>query len=175
MLTRIVLLLVLAVTVCVAEPGPGNGAAAGRPPGSALDSKSAVRFEQIRLRCIEGRRYVAGRVLQVLPEGLVVDSGYSQLLSPPLNRSWLVSGTVSVNRDPNAVEENKPDAVCVGVVLLSKYPKKPAVKQYDYVVMHAYPAGDYLYTPVPGVQKIVRRFSASLDRAVEFIMDRESK
>ena len=178
MLSRIVLFLSLVAVSCLAEPGGTHetknnaGTSAARPP---TDAKSAQRFELIRSRCIEGRHYVAGRVLQILPEGLVVDSGYSKLLSPPLNRSWLVTGTVSVTRDSSAVEENKPDALCVGVVLLSNYPKKPAVKAYDYVVMHAYPAGDFAYTPAPGVQKTVRRFSASLDRAVEFNLDRESK
>jgi len=177
---RVLMLLGLGVISSFAEPGAVQTNKTAAPPSSgaqqALDaSQSALRAEQVRTRCIEGRRYVAGRVLQILPEGLIVDSGYSQLLSPPLNRSWLVNGTVSVKRDASAVEENKPDAVCVGVVLLSNYPKRPAVKAYDYVVMHAYPAGDFAYQPVDNVHKTIRRFSASLARAVEFSMQRESK
>jgi hypothetical protein len=176
----IVILLGVAAFSSFAEPGAVQINRSGGPTVSGAQqpadaAKLAQRAEQVRTRCIEGRRYVAGRVLQVLPEGLIVDSGYSQLLSPPLNRSWLVNSTVSVSRDASAVEENKPDAVCVGVVLLSNYPKRPTVKAYDYVVMHAYPAADYAYTPVQGVHKNIRRFSASLDRAVEFSMERESK
>jgi hypothetical protein len=155
-----------------------NGLAVAPTP-SAQQNPEAVqvfqRTEQTRSRCIEGRRYIAGRVLRVLPEGLVVDSGYSKLLWPPLNRSWVLSGTASVSRDTNAVEENKPDAVCIGLVLLSNIPKRPLVKAYDYVVIHAYPAGDYVYSPVAGVQQTVRRFSASLDRAVQATLARESK
>jgi len=174
------MLLVVAALSSSAEPGAVQTNRNAAPPVSGAQEasdafKSAQRAEQVRTRCIEGRRYVAGRVLQVLPEGLIVDSGYSQLLSPPLNRSWLVNSTVSVTRDASAVEENKPDAVCVGLVLLSNYPKRPAVKAYDYVVMHAYPAGAFAYSPVQGVHKNIRRFSASLDRAVEFSMERESK
>jgi hypothetical protein len=180
MIIRIVMLLSVAAISSFAEPGTvqTNKSAAPAATGAqqAADAgKSAQLAEQVRTHCIEGRRYVAGRVLQVLPEGLIVDSGYSQLLSPPLNRSWLVSSTVSINRNASAVEEIKPDAVCVGVVLLSDYPKRPAVKAYDYVVMHAYPAGEFAYTPVQGVHKNIRRFSASLARAVEFSMERESK
>jgi hypothetical protein len=179
MLFRIALACGLVAVSSLAEPGtaqpnkPAPFSSEAQPPADA--GKSAQQAEQIRTRCIEGRRYVAGRVLQVLPEGLIVESGYSELLSPPLNHSWLVNGTVSVSRDPNAVEENKPDAVCVGMVLLSNYPKRPAVKAYDYVVMHAYPAGDYAYAPVKEVHKTIRRFSASLDRAIEFKMQRGSK
>jgi len=133
------------------------------------------KAEQIRTRCIEARRYVAGRVLEVTPDGLVVDSGYSRLLSPPFNKSWTVTGTATIDRDPTLVEENKPDAICAGLVLLSNFPKRPAVKNYDYVVIHGYPAGNYAYVPAPGVKKTIRRFSASLERAVETNLALEQK
>jgi hypothetical protein len=126
----------------------------------------AQRAEELRMQCIEGRRYVCGRVMQILPDGLVVDSGYSALLNPPFNQSWVVRGNVSVTKNPSLVEEKKPDAICVGLVFLSNIPKKPSVKPYDYVVIHGYPAGEHEYAPVPGVQKTIRRFSASLERAV---------
>ena len=171
-------MLFLTAFTGLAEPAPGTSgkdAKSSTAPQQVYSAKAAARAEQVRLQCIEGRRYIAGRVLQILPEGLVVDSGYSQLLSPPLNHSWLANSTVSVKRDANTVEERKPDALCVGLVLLSNYPKKPQVKEYDYVVMHGYPAGDFLYTPVVGVQKTIRRFSASLDRAVQINVERESK
>lgn len=136
---------------------------------------TAQKAEQIRTRCIEARRYIAGRVLEVTPEGLVVDSGYSRLLSPPFNKSWTVTGTATIERDPSLVEENKPDAICAGLVLLSNYPKRPAVKNYDYVVIHGYPAGNYTYVPAPGIKKTIRRFSASLERAVEINLALERK
>jgi hypothetical protein len=176
MFLRTILPFALAAFSCVADVNPVPST---NSPGSAQDQSEAVKAaqkrEQVRMRCIEGRRYIAGKVLQILPEGLVVDSGYSKLLSPPLNLSWVVTGTASVSRDPSAVEENKPDAVCIGPVLLSNIPKRPSVKPYDYVVIHAYPACDFVYSPVPGIQKTVRRFSASLDRAVQANLDRESK
>jgi YVTN family beta-propeller protein len=114
-------------------------------------------------------------VLQVTPGGVIVDSGYEQLLSPPFNHSWVVRGTASLDRKAGLVEEKKPDAVCVGLVFLSNIPKRPAVNNYDYVVIHGYPAGDHIYVPVPGVAKTVRHFSASLERAVAINLYREAE
>ncbi len=68
------------------------------------------------------------------------------------------------------MEEKRPDAVAVGVVLLVSFPKRPEVKLYDYVVIRGYPAGEAVYAPVPGAEKKARRFSASLDRAVKITM-----
>ncbi len=148
------------------SPVPAVDSTGGVVPKQPLNSTN--RAEQVRNACIEGRRFICGRVLQVTPAGLVVDSGYKQLLSPPFDRSWVVSGTASLVRSPNALEDKRPDAVCVGLVFLANTPKKPAVKEYDYVVLHGYPAGEHLYIPVPGVAKTIRRFSASLERAVEW-------
>ena len=133
------------------------------------------RAEQIRTACIEGRRYVGGKVLQIVPDGLVVDSGYASLLKPPFNKSWVVSGRASVSRDPHAVEEKRADAICVGLVFLTGVPKKPTVNEYDYVVLHAYPAGEYKYKPVPGVEKTIRAFSASLERAIQLNLRGKSR
>jgi len=47
----------------------------GCGPGCALLSKSGPA-------CIEGRRRICGKVLQIVPEGLVVESGYVGLLRP---------------------------------------------------------------------------------------------
>jgi hypothetical protein len=126
-----------------------------------------ARAEQVRAACVEGRRYICGRVVQVTPQGLVVDSGFTSLLKPPLHTSWVVPPNVSATRDPNAVEGHAPDAPCIGLVFVTDIPKKPAVSLNDYVVLHAYPAGQYVYTPVAPVQKTIRRFSAGLDTAVK--------
>lgn len=173
MVRRIVLVLFLTAAVSSgwAEPGPGSSptpstaSLAGNPLNQA--SNANLRAEQVRNACIEGRRIICGRVVQVTPGGIVVDSGYKQLLSPPLDHNWVVPGTVSLTRDPNAVEEKRANAVCIGLVFLSNLPKRPAVKEYDYVVLHGYPAGEHLYLPVPGVEKSIRRFSASLEHAID--------
>ena len=138
--------------------------------GDAL--KQAARAEQIRTACVEGRRIICGRVLQVTLDGLVVDSGYRQLLNPPLNHNWVVRGTAVVSREPNAVESQKPGDICIGLVFLSNIPKRPPVALYDYVALQGYPAGYRDYVPVPGVEKKIRRFSASLERACEINADR---
>jgi hypothetical protein len=140
---------------------------------SGTNSAALAPSEKVRAACVEGRRYVCGKVVQIVPDGLVVDSGYAELLKPPFNRSWVVRGTASISRDPTAVEEKRPDAICIGLVFLTGTPKKPVAKEYDYVVIHAYPAGEYKYKPVPGVEKVIRRFSGSLERAVELNLEAE--
>jgi len=165
---------VTAAAACLGATNVASSAASSLQPGTTeranvrppQETTLAQRAEQVRMECIEGRRYVCGRVLQVFTNSLVVDSGYTALLNPPFNRSWVVRGNVSVTKSPSLIEEKKPDAVCVGLVLLTNIPKRPAVKAFDYVVIHGYPAGEYKYVPVPGVEKQIRQFSASLEKAV---------
>src|SRR5271165_4159780 len=129
-----------------------------------------ARAEQIRAGCIQGRRIVCGRVLEVTPSGLVVDCGYPRLLQPPLNRSWLVRANAAPPRGTNLVEGARPDSIAVGPLFLTDVPKRPTVHRYDYVALIGYPAGQYEYAPVPGVKKTIRRFAAGLERAVTLTM-----
>ncbi len=92
---------------------------------SATNSPAA-RFqstEQVRAECLDGRRMICGKILRVLPDGLVVESGYTDLLRPPLTDSWLVPGTVTATPAPNLVESREPGSVCVGTVFLTDLPK----------------------------------------------------
>jgi hypothetical protein len=139
------------------------------------DQFSVQQVEQMRAVCINGRRSVCGKVLKILPDGLVVESGYTNLLRSPLNRSWIVPGTVTASRPPGQVESSEPGAICSGVVVLTNLPKarRARVKNYDYVVIEAYPAGRYTYSSVGSLQKTVRRFSASLEAAVKLNLQNE--
>jgi len=146
---------------------------ASPPPEDAASRSSLARpsgqgTEEIRAKCIQGRRTICGRILKVLPEGLVVECGYTNLLRPPLDRSWLVPGTVQAAREPNLVEGNEPGCVCVGLVFLIDIPKSRSAKPkpYDYVVIQAYPAGQYTYTSAGTMQRTVRRFAAVLQTAI---------
>lgn len=173
--------LTLAAALCAASYS--TAAVTNNPPAAADNHiltpaeqaaafKNALRAEKARTACIAGRRYIAGRVMEITPSGLVVDSGYSVLLNPPFNQSWVVPGNASVTRDANPVEERSPGAVCVGLVCLGSFPRRPAVKVYDYVVIQAYPAGEIEYKPVPNVEKLLRRYTASLENAVSFALSR---
>jgi hypothetical protein len=146
---------------------------ANPPPKESLTLAQQARvFEQakekIRADCIQGRRIICGRIIKILPDGLIVDSGYASLMRPPLNKSWLVPGTVQATREANLVEDNEPGCACVGLVFLTTAPKARAAtpKPYDYVVIQGYPAGQYTYISVGTIQRTVRRFSASLANAV---------
>jgi len=111
----------------------------------------------------------------VLSDGVVVESGYTSLLREPVQRSWLVPGTVTASRDPTLVEAKEPGAVCAGLVFLTDLPKRkrsPAkVKPFDYVILQAYPAGEYTYHSVGNIQRTVRRFSAGLETAVKLTLE----
>jgi hypothetical protein len=111
---------------------------------------------------------VCGKILQVLPEGLVVESGYTDLLQRPLGPSWLVPGTVSARRASHLMEGKEPGSICAGLVFLTDYPKSRRTnpKPFDYVILIGYPAGQYTYASVGALQRTVRRFSASLPEAV---------
>jgi len=141
-----------------------NTASAGdRPPAVELR-------EQLRLQCIAGRRSICGKILRILPDGVLVESGYTNLLRAPLTKSWLVPGSAIASRAQNLVETREPGAMCVGPVFLTDLPRgKP--HQYDYVVIAGYPTGEFAYTSVGTIQKTVRRFSANLDKAVKTNLD----
>jgi hypothetical protein len=137
----------------------------------------AERIQQIRAACIQSRRSICGKILKVLPGGLVVECGYTNLLRSPINRSWLLPGTVTANRATGLVEGNDPGSVCVGLVFLADFPRSRSLKPkvYDYVIIEGYPAGQYTYTSVGNVQRTVRKFSAVLEKAVEWNLQTADK
>jgi len=154
-----------------------NPAAISNSPAGQVQSNESVSFaekiEQIRMDCIAGRRHICGKILKILPEGLVIDSGYTNLIREPLTKSWLVPGILSESRASNVIEENQPGAICYGLVFLTDLPKirGPAPRKpqlFDYVMIEGYPAGQYIYTSVGNVQRNIRRFSANLGAAVNW-------
>jgi uncharacterized repeat protein (TIGR03806 family) len=143
-------------------PADANEFAATNAPASLYRN-----IEEVRDQCIEERRMVCGKILRVLPEGLVVESGYTDLLRPPLTDSWLVPDSVSATRPPNLVENNDPGSPAVGTIFLTDLPRLRGkkVKPYDYVILLAYPAGTYTYTSVGTIRKAVRHFCGNLGAA----------
>jgi len=184
MLGKIILLILLMSMPVAAQLSATNHTdEATNPPPKQLQTNQdqiTATFqdsERVRAICIEGRRLVCGKILEVLPDGLVVDSGYTNLLRQPLTQSWLVPGTANASRAENLLEENKPGANCIGLVFLTDLPKgkkfKPA--QYDYVIIEGYPAGKYTYTSVGSVHRTVRQFSASLGAAIDWNLKASQK
>jgi hypothetical protein len=136
----------------------------------------AEHIQRVRAACIQGRRSLCGKILRVLPEGLVIESGYTNLLREPIDKSWLVPGTVTAIRAPGLIESQEPGSVCVGLVFLADIPKsrRAKPKPYDYVIIEGYPAGHYNYTSVGDIHRTVRRFSASLKAAVDYHLQLET-
>ena|SRR5882724_2493280 len=136
---------------------------------------SDQRSAEVRAACINGRRCICGKVIKIVPEGLVVESGYTALMHPPFTGAWVIPGGALVNRDAKLIERDEPASPCIGTVLLTDFPKRPAVKLYDYVLLQGYPAGEYLYIPVPGVEKKIRKFAGGLDTAVKIKLESAEK
>jgi hypothetical protein len=155
-----------------ADPPPGASFA----PTNQMDPQAR---EAMRTNCIQSRRIICGKIVKVLPGGLVVDSGYTNLMRHPLDRSWLIPGTVEAEREPNMVEKNEPDCVCVGLVYVTDLPKsrrgKPKPKALDYVILEAFPTGHFTYNSVGTIQRTVRRFSGSLPIAVRLNLQAEQQ
>ncbi len=176
------LFFMLAALFASAQTNPiattSSSATASNLPTATLQTQTqtneslaaAQRVEEIRAACIQQRRLICGKILKVLPDGLVVDSGYSSLMRAPLNGSWLVPGTAVATRDQNVVESNQPDSICIGLVFLTDLPKTKGAKPkvYDYVAIEGFPAGQYIYTSVGDVRRTVRKFTCKLTSAVKW-------
>lgn len=133
--------------------------------------------EELRAIAIQNRRIICGRILKVLPDGIVVDSGYTNLMRAPVNQSWLIPGTVVAERAANVVEEHKPDSVCFGQVFLTDLPKAPGrrPKAFDFVILEGFPMGQYTYNSVGGLNRTVRKFSTKVANAVRWMSGQEEE
>src|SRR5450432_3151515 len=102
---RIALLLVFAVWPALAQTNPvapASGTETFQTPTNHASSPAlsptlsvSQRYEKVRLDCIQSRRIICGKIVKVLPDGLVVESGYLDLMRSPLGESWLIPGTVT--------------------------------------------------------------------------------
>jgi hypothetical protein len=165
MIRTVAFAVTLLLFATVFRAGAETNAPATSPPMTNRVPALELR-ERLRATCLEGRRSICGKILRVFPNGLLVESGYTNLLREPLTKSWLVPGTVVASRAENLVESKEPGALCVGTVFVTDLPRgKP--HQFDYVILAGYPTGDFTYGSVGSVRKTVRRFSTNLDKAVQ--------
>lgn len=141
------------------------------------DVAFAQQVEKIRIQCIVNRRMICGKILKIEPDGLVIDSGYTNLTRYPLNRSWLVPGAAVAARATNVIEGIQPDSICIGRVFLTDLPRITGAKPklYDYVNLEAFPMGKYTYNSVGDLQRTVRKFSTKLPKAVEWQLQQNQK
>ena len=158
-----ILLFWFAAAFCMASGTNGTAA----PPNQESSRLAAQQLsQQLRAKCLAERRSICGKILRIFPNGILVESGYTNLARAPLTKSWLIPGIVTAARADNMVETREPGALCIGTVFLTDLPRgKP--HQYDYVVIAGYPTGEFTYTSVGSVRKTVRRYSANLDKAVK--------
>ena len=161
------LLFVLAASSIYAQTNP----APTEDPIASENIAILHHVEELRARCIQERRTICGKILKLMPDGIVVDSGYTNLMRAPLNQSWLIPGTVEAERATNYVESAAADSVCLGPVYLVDLPKPPhgmKPKLYDYVVLEGFPMGKFTYTSVGTVEHTVRQYSAKVTTAIRW-------
>jgi hypothetical protein len=178
---RLALLFVFAVLSATAQTNSvattNNPAASSPPTNNSLTL--AQRYEKARMDCIQSRRIICGKIVKILPDGLVVESGYADLMRPPVNQSWLIPGTVTATRPANLVEANQADAVCVGLVFVTDLPNsrgaQPKPKLYDYVNLEGFPVGQYTYDSIGGIQRTVREFTTKLANATQWHFDQNEQ
>jgi hypothetical protein len=149
-------------------------------PNNVAGENMAVmqHAEELRAVAIQNRRIICGKILKMLPDGIVVDSGYTNLMRAPLNQSWLIPGTVEAGRAINFVEESKPDSICLGQVFLTDLPKPPRGTKphvFDYVIIEGFPMGQYTYASVGEVKHTVRKFSTKVANAVRWMYGQEEE
>ena len=168
--------LIFAAVSALAQTNPvvtPNQPAATAQVQAGQGLSAAQRLEKARMECIQNRRVICGKILKVLPDGIVVDSGYTNLMRTPLDQSWLIPGTVTATRAADLVEASQPDAICVGLVFLTDLPKSRGAKPklFDYVVLEGFPVGQYTYTSVGELQRTVRQFTTKLQNAARWHFD----
>jgi len=166
------LAILSALPLLLAFPAAAQTNLPAEPANSLPAQKSSSPIElreELRARCIEGRRSLCGKIVRLFPNGILVESGYTNLLRAPLTKSWLVPGSAVASPAPGLLESKEPGAICVGTVFLTDLPRgKPHL--YDYVIICGYPTGEFTYTSVGTIKKTVRRFSANVDKAVKTIL-----
>ena len=171
-------LLLVALAACLPACAQANPeSSTGQPDAATNAVAQAQHVEAVRDACLQNRRRICGKIVKVLPEGMVIDSGYTNLVRAPINRTWLVPGTVSAQRATNVVEANEPGCFCFGLVFLSDLPPARGAKPkpYDYVNIEAFPEGHFTYTSVGDVHRTVRRFSAKLATAVQWALEQSAQ
>jgi hypothetical protein len=164
------LLLLAAISLVSLASSPLDPTVSSANPGNNAQAIDYMRStEAIRADCILGRRIICGKIVKVLPGGLIVESGYTNLMRLVLAHSWLIPGTVAAEREPNQLEKNETDAICIGLVYLTDTPKSRRAKPrlFDYVDLQAFPVGQFTYNSVGNLQRTVRHFSGSLAMAVQ--------
>jgi hypothetical protein len=181
---RLVLLLLFAASTLLASAQSNLVVFTNQSPATITETNQindnsafAREVEKVRLECIENRRRICGKILKVLPDGLVIDSGYTNLMREPLNRSWLIPATAEAAKPAHLLEENRTGAVCIGLVFLTDIPKSPSSKPkvYDYVNIEAFPIGPRTYASVGELHRTVRGFSVKLTKSVEWKLQENQK
>ena len=169
----VVYLAMAALSVPIqANPTPGSGQDKITDIMSIPASVAQLCYERTRANCILSRKMILGKIIKILPEGLVIECGYTNLMDMPNTRSWLIKGTGVAFRPKIQLDADRSDGICVGLIFLSDVPKSRGITKkpmlYDYVTVEGFPMGHYTYVSVGSVQRTVERFTSNLGLATQW-------
>jgi hypothetical protein len=111
--------------------------------------KQKADFEKLKGDLIKESRTISGKVIQKIPEGLLVDNAWSSYVT-------------------ETIREPSPATEYTSLCLLIDYPEYDQTVDGDYIHILAYPAGQYVYTTVNNSQKTVRKFTVDFQKAIDY-------
>jgi hypothetical protein len=129
-------------------------------------AKQKARFlAELKIRQTKSMS-IQGKVIQKIPEGLLIDSGRDGLERAKMGEPGFDSQGYLVGSDEWVTENNThPDTIYIGIVLLTDYGKYQSVADDEFVASFGFPAGFYTYDTVNNSSKTIRKFTAIISKA----------
>lgn len=125
-----------------------------------------TRIQTAQQALIQRSRTISGKIIQKIPEGLLVDSGREDIDQVGhTDVEFNARGDMSTSKTVTLQEGDTAGALCLGLVLLADHPRYNQLVDDNVVVVLAYPDGQFSYKAVSGGQKTVRKFTADFNKA----------
>ena len=132
----------------------------------AAANLKARQLEGLKAIFASKSRTVSGKIIQKIPEGLLVESGQSEIDQVGhTDVEFDRMGNMSTSTTATLQEGDTARSLCLGLVLLEDHPRYDQLVDDNVVVILAYPDGQFSYKSVGGGQKTVRKFTADFNRA----------
>jgi len=114
----------------------------------------------------QGSRTISGKIIQKIPEGLLVDSGREAIDEVGhTDVEFDAQGNMGTSTTATLQEGDTAAAECLGLVLLEDHPREAQLVDDNVVVMLGYPDGQFTYKAVSGGEKTVRKFTTDFNKA----------
>jgi hypothetical protein len=126
----------------------------------------AQELDALKKNFAQGSRTISGRIIQKIPEGLLVDSGREDIDEVGHKDIEFDSqGNMATSLTTTVQEGDTAGATCLGLVLLEDHPRAAELVDDNVVVTIGYPDGQFSYKAVSGGQKTIRKFTTDFNKA----------